>query len=231
VVDTNVILDIYTCGDLYDEYMRAAPGDLDNPATIYRRARARESLVLAIHLHETGASTLSLPNESLNHMVRVADPKKLDDPKVHFTWLFVNFIKDRTLSNWNPVFFNPGDHGLTGNRADDYIVQIAKDNTVPLISNEGFSPQGVDDLHGIRGKARATGADVKTPREYWEGKVNPKRASRRFIADFRNAVPRIIRRVPNAAVVAKALSWIDGYFQHIFFGIAADRVSRLRVEV
>jgi len=231
ILDTNVFLDIYSCADLADEYMRPTTA-VDSPNGVYRRARARESLLLAIHLHRSKMKTWSLPIESLSQLLRRADPKKLDDPKMHFTLIFVNYTKDRALADWTPRVSSQGDEGLAGEACDDYLVQVAKLNHVPLVTNEGYSPRGIDDAHGLRRKARDAGVGVFTPREYWLGKINPKRAARRFIHDFREGVPRYLRQnASNATALAEAFSWIDGYFHHILYGIAADGRSRLRIDL
>lgn len=49
VIDTNVMLDIYSAADWHQEYERGALGDIDGPRALYRRARARDSLLLAMY--------------------------------------------------------------------------------------------------------------------------------------------------------------------------------------
>ena len=224
------MLDIYTCADLADEYTRPTVA-VESDTSVYRRARARESLLLAIHLHASKQDSWSLPNESLSLLLRRADRTKLDDPKLHFTLIFVNYTKDSALAGWNPRLSNPGDEGLYGEACDDYLVQVAQRNQIPLITNEGYSPRGIDESHGIRGKARRAGVRVFTPREYWRGKINPSRAARRFIHDFRDGVPRYLRQNASNPDLPSVFSWIDGYFHHILYGLAADGKSRLRIEL
>ena len=55
VVDTNVLLDIYSCHDVSNSYEQGAQIDteafVDSGEAVYRRARARESLILAMYFH------------------------------------------------------------------------------------------------------------------------------------------------------------------------------------
>jgi hypothetical protein len=228
ILDTNVLIDIFTCGDLADEYIRTQ--DVKTERSAYRRARGRESLILAMHLHETRAATWSLPDESRRQVLRMAPPDQHDDPKLHFTWVFVNYVKDNALGGWNALLSKEGDEGLKGAECDDYLVHVAALNRVPLITNEGLSHLGFDDDHGIRGKAKAAGVRVYAPGDYWQGRINPRRASRRFIAAFRRNAFRFIRRYGSSRTLLQVFQWIDGYFHHILYGIAADRMTRLPVD-
>jgi len=225
------MLEIYSCADLADEY--TVNEVADSPAAVYRRARAREALLLAIYLHEAKVATWSLANETLNHMQRVADPKKLDDPKTHFTYVFVNYVKDEVLPGWKAILTSPADEGLKGSACDAYLLRVAQHNGVPLVTNEGYSAKGIDDSHGLRRQGRDAGARVFTPREYWSGKINPKRAARRFIQAFRKGVPHYLRHKAgnNVRDAARIFEWIDGYFHHVLLGIAVDGKSRVRVEL
>ena len=80
VTDTNVMLDIYSCHDVslnYDAlHGRIGVAALDDPSIVYRRARARESLFLAMHFHKVKAVTYSL------HSERVGSRSRSDGPSV-----------------------------------------------------------------------------------------------------------------------------------------------------
>jgi hypothetical protein len=64
VVDTNVLVDLYSCSDLLKEYESLGQADLAQamrtPKAVWRRARARESLFLGWCFHTVEARTFHL---------------------------------------------------------------------------------------------------------------------------------------------------------------------------
>jgi hypothetical protein len=76
VIDTNVLLDLYSCHD-FEAVVVKHGADLvaiSHPDTIYRRARAREAVILAVYLDRIEATTLSLQHEALDLIQRHVPP-------------------------------------------------------------------------------------------------------------------------------------------------------------
>lgn len=78
VVDTNVLLDVYSCHDVaktYDDvHSRLGVAAVDERSVVYRRARAQESLWLAIYFNKIGATTFSLHHESVELLTARVPP-------------------------------------------------------------------------------------------------------------------------------------------------------------
>ena len=136
VIDTNVIVAMYTVADITGSIERREPPEKQH----WRLLRAREALRLAILLHERGAVTFSLHNEPLE-MIQKLVPQV---PNVTFAYteLFVRFVYPNLLSGWRSI----GDPRLrvTGNRADDELLRLARERNVPLITF-GSSDKSVGD--------------------------------------------------------------------------------------
>ena len=108
VVDTNVLLDIYSCHDLVGSFDLAhqslGDGVLGDPSFLYRRERARSSLLLAVYLDRIKATTCSLNAEPIAMMLRSAPPMGGGlDLRSDFTTFVVYFVKDHVLSDWQPM--------------------------------------------------------------------------------------------------------------------------------
>jgi hypothetical protein len=76
VLDTNAFLDVYSCHDVMRDYAllyeQVGNAAAEARKIIYRRARSRESLLLAIHLHNIGARTVTLQSELLDQLEMAA---------------------------------------------------------------------------------------------------------------------------------------------------------------
>ena len=139
VLDTNVILDILSCHDLMQEYEELGEGAVDQEPMVYRRARARESLLLCMHLHGSWSDTLSL-HEALDQLMAKAPPGQLATSfETAFTTIFIWFVKDYVLPRWEMLV--PTKAGTEkGSAADRAYVELAKAGGLPLVTNEGFTP-------------------------------------------------------------------------------------------
>ena len=223
VVDTNVMLDVYSCHDLEGEYDKG--GDIAGPNATYRRARARESLLLAIYLHAIRAMTYGLHHELPRKLTEMVDPAAHGTWVNHFTTLFVHFVKDDVLFGWNLGFVPDNDLGVAGDEADGRLLTFAKDNKLPLITNEGFNVHGIKDKK-LRGKAKAQGVAVFTPREFCEGNLNENAEMQAFLKRFVERAPAYIeqheREFGPSKVVGESLHRLLGVYRHILFGEISD---------
>ena len=91
VMDTNVLVDIFSCVDLEREARKAE--DPGSSASVYRRARVRESLVLAWWLHEHHATTWGLEFELRRQLAALVPPADTRQFGTHYTTRFIHFVR------------------------------------------------------------------------------------------------------------------------------------------
>ena len=238
VVDTNVMLDVYSCHDLSGQYDKGE--DVAGPNATYRRARARESLLLAIYLHSIRATTYGLHHEVPRMLTQMVDPESSKTLETNFTTLFLHFVKDEVLSGWDArcvIDWDKGDandagedgfswwdQGLKGDDADDRLLLLAKETQVPLITNEGFGVKGVKNRK-LRKRAKAEGVVVFTPEEFYRGKLDEDAETRAFLKSFANRAPRYIEedeRKFGPSEIRDFLLHLLGVYEHILLGKTKD---------
>ncbi|MCU0702134.1 MAG: hypothetical protein MUC96_37030 [Myxococcaceae bacterium] len=160
VLDTNIIIDIFSIGDLLAASQKSAHGqNIDHSSSdlLFRRIRARESLLLAWFFHTKGARTETYGREAVEilsrHVPPQLDPEESSESrfKRNYATVSIWFLKDYILPRWN-LTIDRSEPELRGNAADDHLVRLATTYRRPLISNEGFSLTGIDDNHGLRKK-------------------------------------------------------------------------------
>jgi hypothetical protein len=233
IIDTNVSLDIYGCFDVSKLYDRLGEDGLDEPEAVFRRARARESLLLAIYLNKIKARTYGHIDEVMKILEARVPPSDLTAAETHYTTQFIHFVKDRVLPRWRE-WGEPGKYAsLMKADADTFLLNQAKTNSIPLITNEGFGRDGlrVDDLKpdSLRLRASAAGVAVFTPREFWQGKINPKKEIDDFLDRFRRFAPKYAADHPDAPRVRNSLEFVHDYYRHVLLG--ETNTGRVRVSV
>lgn len=219
IIDTNVILDIFSMTDLMTAAMAASPPDTDSSDAYFRRIRSRESLLLAWFLHTRAATTISLHHEVIRALTRAVDPTAVRTREWQHVQLSIYLLKDRVLDRWDGRAPADSDRGLTNHQGDDLLLHLARKYGAPLITNEGYSLQGVSDLKKdkLRFRAKEQGIEVHTPREFWGGRMG-ERACRKFLARYDRVVPRFLRRQNNAAGALEAVRFRRGFLDHVFYG-------------
>jgi hypothetical protein len=227
ITDTNVLLDIYSCHDVIGAYNRAyerlGPTAIDEPAVIYRRVRARESILLALYFHRIAAHSYSLHAEVLELLTRRSPPAPPGQTiESDFTTFFLHFVKDSVLPAWRPGMpVMPGNEARS--QADQALVNFARSLDVPLITNEGYTQDGiVDQNHGLRPLARDAGVQVFAPREFYAGKIDEVQEIEDFLRRFREQAPAYID-VRRASLGPddrgeEVLNWIYGYYRMVLLG-------------
>ena len=231
VMDTNVVLDIFSCHDLMTELDTLVPTQgadaLDDEKVTFRIERAREGMLLGLHLHEIGASTFSLHSEVVAQLARVASPSEHGTSfKTAFTTGFIHFVKERVLDHWQPTMPKRPD-GASRNDADRAVVGAAAERGVPLISAEGYSHDGTfDHTKLVRREAVARNVTVMLPREFYAGKLDDPAAIDRFLSRFAAQAPAYLRahawRFGDDGMPA-FLSTVHGIYRLVLRGEAADR--------
>lgn len=232
VLDTNVFIDIHSCHDLKGTFDRlhSSLGDaaIDEPVVAYRLRRARESLLLAMYFNKNSTTTYSLHNEAVELLMLRAPPS----PGGHamesdFTTAFVHFVKDYVLPDWSPTMpTEPGSEA--SNEADRALVAYAKDNGLPLITNEGNTPDGIID-EKMRKLARDAGVAVFAPCQFYDGKMNEAEEVDAFLGRFRHEAPRYLSDRNERDEMWKVLQWIEGYYRMVLRGEVAGRDAPVRV--
>jgi hypothetical protein len=163
VIDTNVIVALFTCADIVGAVDRNELPDRQ----YWRLIRAREALHLGIYLNSQDSLTVDLHNEAIDKIRELVPP--VADVTWAYTHLFSNFVYPELLPAWRSI----GDARLflKGNEADDELLRLALERSIPLITFEGHTPNGLIDQK-LREKAKKAGADVFTPGEFVMGKLD-----------------------------------------------------------
>ena len=150
-----------------------------------------------------------------------------------FTTVFVHFVKESLLPDWMPLA--PTEPGTeAGNQADAALVAYARDNALPLITNEGYTMTGVVDAK-MRKLAREAGVAVFAPREFYAGKLVEDDEIEAFLQRFRDEAPGYLatRRAEHGAEdkMNEVLEWVFGYYRLILRGEVAGRDTPARVKL
>jgi hypothetical protein len=228
VVDTNVILDIFSCHDLDATYTRlGAAAAIDDRNARYRRARVRGSMLLAMYLNASRATTYSLHAEAVAKLTEKAPPKDTTSFLPAFTTEIVHFIKDRLFSEW-VAGTSKEPETARGDAADELLIAKAKYFGVPVITNEGFKPSGIVD-EKMRALAKGAGVVAVTPEEFYAGKLDEATAIADFLARFRQFAPDRIRT--GRKHVPRLLSTVFGYYQHVLLGVTKGRALPVSVSI
>ena len=233
VVDTNALIDFYSCHDLYNAYesiaretATGAAFNIENPRAVYRRARARESLLLVLYFHERRLRTYSLHDEFETKLTKFVPPSLPpgNDPPDEFTQAFttevVHVVAPHVLPGWDAQIAQ-FEEPMAGNRADHTLCEKAQELRVPLITNEGYRESGVLEDVKLRKRAKEAGVPVFTPREFWEGKFDEEAACASFFVRLKEAAHQRIADGP--AHLPDLYPYIAGYYRHVVYGVTAGR--------
>ena len=129
----------------------------------------------------------------------------------------VSFVKDSALFGWTPFLIHGYDEKLKGDDCDTALLEMAKNNKLALIPNEGFSKDGIDDVK-LRARAKNDHLQVRTPREFFSGRLHEVRAIDHFLAAFAKHAPRTIAKHPNPEVCAESLALMQSTYRHVLLG-------------
>jgi hypothetical protein len=217
VIDSNVLLEVVSTHDLARLYNAPSNTDPAGEVATLRRQRARESLLLAVHLNRIKAATYSI-FEPFRIVLKKVDPSASDNFEYHAITIWAHYIKDRVLPGWAMLNPSNGDDEPQGSHADSLLVERAKEYGVPLISHEGASLSGVDHGSGIRKKAVRSGVQVMTAREFY-GKADEAFLSESFMQRYAEGADAYIRTVAHPKVMRDSMLWLQGYYRHILYGI------------
>ncbi|MBL8940796.1 MAG: hypothetical protein JNM69_39995 [Archangium sp.] len=215
ILDTNVLVEIYSAADLYraaeeHELRDTLTAGIDSDELRFRRARVRDSLLLAWYLSESNQTSRSLGDEATRTLTRDANPSELGEFRSQFIQVSIYFVKDYLLARWNPTV-ESGD--VRGNAADRILVSRAKELGVPVVSHEVHSDRA------LRKAARVEGVQVMTPREYWQPHQNEDSAIRALLHRFGAAAPRFLEAQSNSSAARNALATRLAYLKYVLLGL------------
>jgi len=137
------------------------------------------------------------------------------------------------LSRWDSKATRMAAVDLKGSACDDFLIDLCKRSGVPFITNEGYTATGVSwaNPKQIPAKAIAAGVLVYTPRQFWLGKINPRRAARRFLARFDKNARLFVSHRRKDRQLPKTLQDMRHYYEHVLFGLTSNPAQRLAIEL
>jgi tetratricopeptide (TPR) repeat protein len=190
VVDTDVLLEIYSCHDIedtfnprFDKIGRAA---LQDPSVKHRFDRVRESILLAIYLNKTSAVVFIHNSEFIRLLTTRVPPASVSGRswRTDFTTFVIHFVSDILLPIWSKGPFGTTTPGTeVGGNVDRVLLKVAKEHAIPLITNAGNRPSGVNKVK-LRALAQAEGVQVYTPAEFYRGKMDESEEIDSFLRRF-----------------------------------------------
>lgn len=165
-VDTNVMLEVYSHGDLSDAYESWQRGDRAIATVEARRLQMQNSLWMAMALSQSGARSVSFQHENLRNILRLAPPSSA---RASWTAAVLYVLGDGgVFGAWERFLTN--DAGALSNRERDrHMVNECRTEQLVLISR---------DAQVIR-EAHAVGVDALRP-ELFAGRYLAREAARRL---------------------------------------------------
>lgn len=235
IVDTCALLDVVSCHDVL-----SASGSVESAEDIfsdasrkawYRFERAGYGIRMAIHFHDTRSVTVSAGDEALQKALEQVPPER-NDLASWFVRSWVNFTKPKLLRNWH---IGAPTIGKKGTAVDDALLEVARENECPLITNEGVGHNGPTGRDSLREKAIAAGVRVMTTEEFARSHPLSRTRLKRFMRDFRAAGPRMYRGHRLYDNVQHHMAGLHDYYLKLLYGTdpgeVAERAERLRSAV
>lgn len=259
LVDTNVVLELMSFGDLIAEgdkhrdvlelmllgdfghegnsARRSAESAWRSPAYRHRQLRARASILLMWILAERGLVTAMLGKEVFDIMDKVSPipggtrySLLSDVTSYALTKAIVNTVYPMLISHGLCLgALTDVNHRARGNKADAELLRLAKSDSLLIISNEGYTLNGLSDFKSdgsksLRGLGRDIGVKVYSPKEYLGLlRVDMKREAQRFIqACERPLIEEYLRASSQGSSLLRRLYEIlhhavenNGYIAHL----------------
>jgi hypothetical protein len=220
VVDTNVLLEIFSAHDVLEADVEHA-WQVDRPKPLRRRARARDALLLAMCLHRIGARTYSLRGE-LTALIQARVPPGSIDDRIDYVDVFRGLVRPTALWGWKCRLGPPDD--ARGTDADDALIEFARAHGLPLITNEGIAEDGTrsTDPRKIPRKALLAGVSVLRPGEFFADKIDTRRETSAFLAAMERGARDFVLAHRDRQAATASLSWIGRYYRKILDALHDD---------
>lgn len=160
-VDSNVMAEIMSQGDLYRDYRRGAV------ITEQRRMMAQCSLWLAMALDDAATVTVSYEHETTRVIQRLAPP---GSDAGQWTWAWAALLKPYVFPRWIGYLTEQGVELAENDERDQLMVDLCRADGFTLVSRD----------KGAQNRARAAGVPVVTPEEYATAVMTRDAARERF---------------------------------------------------
>lgn len=193
VLDSNALIDVYSLHNLAEA---AEPEKKE-----YRIHRSRNALLLVIYLDEIHALTYGL-REAVD-VLRVRVPPGTAAPELAFTTAVVHFVKDYLVPHWESMF--PTDESPRSNAADRHLEEFARVHAKPLITCEA----------ALTARARRSGVEVFSPREFWDGRLDVERGAQRFLRRFRSSEGPFLRTQEQRGEWSRVLVHLFEFYRYL----------------
>jgi hypothetical protein len=178
-VDTNVMLEIYSHGDLYDAFERWQRGDAPVAAVEARRIQMQSSLWMAMAMSEVGARSVSFQHENLKNILRLAPPHS---PRASWTASVLYVLGDGgVFGRWERFLTNDG-VTLSNRDRDRHMVNECRTDQLVLVTR---------DAQVLR-EAQALGVDALLPELFAVRHLTREAARRLFGERLAVAVDRYV---------------------------------------
>ena len=188
VLDTNAFIETAT---LYD--LNKAVADGSDVATIRSRFdRRRDALFLALFLNWRSARSFGLQEAHRILESRIPPQQAGQNFDHDFLVFHLHVVGDRLLTGWQHQVPVPADTAK-GTKADNVVLNTARQNGLPLITTEGVTTQGVVDT-GLRKKAKALDVRVFSPKQYYSGHCDEMELAEEFMERLAQERPHEIER-------------------------------------
>lgn len=152
-VDTNVMLEVYSHGDLYDAFEDWQRGKGTSAIVEERRVRMQGSLWMAMALCEAGARSITYQHENLRNILRLAPPSSTQGA---WTSSILYVLGDGgVFDGWERHMTNDG-QALTNRQRDAHMIQVCRDDAMVLVTRDAQ----------VIGEASRVGVDAVDPETY-----------------------------------------------------------------
>ena len=152
-VDTNVMLEVYSHGDLFDAFESYQRGEGDLAAVEERRLRIQGSLWMAMALCRAGARSVTYQHENVRNILRMAPP---DSERGGWTSTILWMLGDHgVFDGWGRNMTNDG-RNLTNRERDRHMVAECRSDGLVLVTRDAE----------VIGEARAVGVDAADPETF-----------------------------------------------------------------
>lgn len=199
-LDTNVILEIYSFGDIIDAKRNRTGEDVET-----RRVRMQGTLWLATILSLAQAVTLSYSHEGLRNLARMCPPGS--DLQAWSRTILSVLGQGGVFDGWIHAATDTG-AGLSNRQRDRHMIEMCRKNRWVLFTRDRRATD----------EARAVGVQALTPEDYAVQFMPRSLAERYFMQRLDAAIRRYVARGPDAERTQRAVDmWpLRAVYEHLW---------------
>lgn len=178
-IDTNVMLEVYSHGDLLEAFENWQRGRGTIAVVERRRVRMQDSLWMAMALCRAGARSITYEHENLRNILRLAPPSS---SRGAWTSAILYILGDGgCFDGWEQHMTNDG-IALTNPQRDAHMISECRDNGWVLVTNDVEA----------NAEAARTGVDAATPAVFAARYLTREDARRMFAQRLGDAAIRYV---------------------------------------